>query len=327
MSDVFLSYAREDRATAEKIANALVAKGATVFWDRNIVSGEIWDEVLARELKAARCVIVLWSQHSVASRWVKAEVSEAAERATLLPVLIDQVEIPFQFKPIQTVDLTAWNGSDDDHGFLSLLAGVNRHKTPGENAPAPQSNFSSNLNPVQFRRKRLKLVSWSAVLMVICALSAFALHRVARSKGWFSRPAVPYHTFVQSSEGLAVGDAVLFNGDPVGKITEIAHMPPFSPEGNMFVAFNVRDPFFGLIWTDSRARVQWHPSKQKRSIHITPGGSFPATDTNAILNVTYKFEGGALVGWDQQTGAFIPISETNSLKRGYFLPSEEADAQ
>jgi hypothetical protein len=71
MSDVFISYANSDRERARELANALSARGWSVWWDRNIKAGQSFDEVIERELDAAKSIVVLWSQASIASEWVK----------------------------------------------------------------------------------------------------------------------------------------------------------------------------------------------------------------------------------------------------------------
>src|SRR5688572_21970653 len=102
MNDIFLSYDRSDRERAHKYADVLESAGWSVFWDREIPLGENFDQVIEQELNRSHCVIVLWSTQSIQSRWVKTEASAAAETDRLVPVLIDQVAIPFEFRRIQT---------------------------------------------------------------------------------------------------------------------------------------------------------------------------------------------------------------------------------
>jgi hypothetical protein len=83
MADIFLSYAHEDAARAAGIARLLGDSGWSVFWDRRIVAGVSWDDVVERELARSKCVVVLWSAASVASTWVKTEAGEGLERRTV----------------------------------------------------------------------------------------------------------------------------------------------------------------------------------------------------------------------------------------------------
>ena len=61
MADIFISYAREDKETAQLLADALEQHGLTVFWDRRIPAGRRFDDYIGEQLHAARCVIVVWS--------------------------------------------------------------------------------------------------------------------------------------------------------------------------------------------------------------------------------------------------------------------------
>jgi hypothetical protein len=67
VTDVFISYAREDRDRAHKLADALAAFGWSVWWDRKIITGEAFDQAIERELETAKSIVVLWSEHSIAS--------------------------------------------------------------------------------------------------------------------------------------------------------------------------------------------------------------------------------------------------------------------
>jgi hypothetical protein len=126
MSDIFISYASADRPRAQRMAQALEGEGWTVWWDRKVPPGKAFNEVISEALDAARCVIVLWSKSSVRSDWVKEEAAEAARRKTLVPALIDDVQIPLGFRRIQAARLIGWEGADDDPEFQQLLASVAR---------------------------------------------------------------------------------------------------------------------------------------------------------------------------------------------------------
>jgi len=89
-------------------------RGWSVWWDRKIPPGKSFDETISCALNMARCVVVLWSKTSVVSHWVKEEASEARRRNVLIPVMIEDVEIPLGFRSIQSAQLIGWNG---DLGF------------------------------------------------------------------------------------------------------------------------------------------------------------------------------------------------------------------
>ncbi|MDQ8021812.1 MAG: toll/interleukin-1 receptor domain-containing protein [Moraxellaceae bacterium] len=110
MSHVFLSYANEDRDAARRIVGLLESADWSVWWDRRIPAGQSWSQVLDDALAGMRCMVVLWSRHSVDSNWVYEEAEEGRKRGVLLPVLIDAVEPPRGFRLIQAADLSAWNG-------------------------------------------------------------------------------------------------------------------------------------------------------------------------------------------------------------------------
>jgi hypothetical protein len=55
-SDKFISYASSDRDRARTIAERLSAAGYSVWWDRTIPPGGVFDEVIQEALDAAKCV-------------------------------------------------------------------------------------------------------------------------------------------------------------------------------------------------------------------------------------------------------------------------------
>ena len=80
MGDIFISYKRENRDTAEALAHALEDLGFSTWWDTRLQAGESFSEVIEEKLHVAKCVIVLWSEASVKSRWVRDEATEGLEK-------------------------------------------------------------------------------------------------------------------------------------------------------------------------------------------------------------------------------------------------------
>ncbi|MEN6374635.1 MAG: TIR domain-containing protein [Smithella sp.] len=124
MADVFVSYASEDRETVRKLAGVLESYGYSVWWDRKIIAGQTYDQVIERELDMARAAVVLWSKNSVTSEWVKNEAAAAAEKGVLVPALIENVKLPLEFRRRQTVDLAGWDGDETHSGLTSLHEGI-----------------------------------------------------------------------------------------------------------------------------------------------------------------------------------------------------------
>lgn len=121
MSDIFISYSREDKSKAKQLAEALESLGWSVWWDRIIPAGRTFDEVIEEAIINSRSVIVLWSSHSVSSRWVKLEAQEGLDRQVLIPCKIEDVQIPFAFRNIQAANLTNWNGDKNTQEFRDLV--------------------------------------------------------------------------------------------------------------------------------------------------------------------------------------------------------------
>lgn len=110
MADIFISYASEDRDRVRPLADALQGRGFNVWWDRSLAAGHDYTAVIERELKNAKAVIVVWTQSSAASTFVRDEAGRARDDGRLVPVMLDRVDIPLGFGAFQAEDFTRWNG-------------------------------------------------------------------------------------------------------------------------------------------------------------------------------------------------------------------------
>lgn len=134
---VFLSYASQDRKRIEPLVQALEASGHQVWWDRNVAQGQNFGAVIEEALDRAGCVIVVWTEASVESEWVGNEASSARKRGILVPVLLDAVEVPLEFRHLQLGSLIGWDGDASAQPFREMLASIDRHMKPAPAASVP----------------------------------------------------------------------------------------------------------------------------------------------------------------------------------------------
>ena len=110
-SDVFLSYSRDDQATARKVLELLEEAGISVWWDAKLEGGARFQNVTEFNLENAAAVVVLWSKVSVQSHWVHDEATRGRDRGCLIPVSIDGTLPPLGFRQFQWIDVSqsAWS--------------------------------------------------------------------------------------------------------------------------------------------------------------------------------------------------------------------------
>ena len=102
---VFLSYASQDQAAAQRICEALRAAGIEVWFDQSeLRGGDIWDQKIRREIRDCALFIPIVSQHTQERlegyfryEW-KLAVDRAhlmaTERSFIVPVVIDDTREP-----------------------------------------------------------------------------------------------------------------------------------------------------------------------------------------------------------------------------------------
>ena len=140
MADVFVSYARSDKARVAPLVAAIEAQGWSVWWDPEIAAGQEFDRQIATELKSAAAVVVVWTPTSVESRWVRGEARDAADRGVLVPVRFDAADLPIDVRAIHTTDLDGWGENPASAAVQELLrslgAMINRQRGPRPAAAA-----------------------------------------------------------------------------------------------------------------------------------------------------------------------------------------------
>ena len=124
MTDIFVSYASEDRERVRPLVERLTAQGWSVWWDRELETGSSFETTIEQALASARCVVIAWSQHSINSRWCRAEATEGLERDKLVPLLIDDVRPPLVFRATHTANMLGW--PENDGQLDSVFAAIGK---------------------------------------------------------------------------------------------------------------------------------------------------------------------------------------------------------
>ena len=127
MGDIFISYKREERVHAERIARALRARGLAVWWDADMLPGDEYRQRTHEVLRTCKAAIVVWSKEAAASGWVLDEAQIAKDRGVLVPVVVEQgAPIPIGFGQLHAHTLVGWSGDSTDALFQPVLTAVER---------------------------------------------------------------------------------------------------------------------------------------------------------------------------------------------------------
>ncbi len=182
---VFLSYASQDAAAAQRIAEALRAAGVEVWFDRDeLVGGDAWDAKIRRQIKECALFIPVISANTQARtegyfrlEWRLADQRThlmAKGRAFLVPVVIDDTndadaQVPDSFTEVQWTRLP---GGETPAKFgarvRSLLEGgpasAAQRASPSGGAAAPR--------PAPWAGRRVGRFLWVAGALVACGGAA-----------------------------------------------------------------------------------------------------------------------------------------------------------
>ena len=188
MPDLFISYAREDRATALALAEVLQARGVNVWWDRELTGGGDFASEIEQQLRNSPLALVLWSAASVRSDFVRDESGRARDMQKLLPVRIAEVDLPLGFGTLHTLDMLGWDGDPDDPACQHVVTQVFQRLAQAHGAPtgpadaqALAARQAADDSLTRHRRRRWLLwAAGGAGAVGVASLGAFGWQHVNR---------------------------------------------------------------------------------------------------------------------------------------------------
>ena len=126
MTDVFISYKREERGRCVAIYNALVDLRLSVWFDAHIEPGTDFDREIEREVRAAKAVLVLWSALAADSDWIRAEARTGRQNERLVAARLDDCLPPLEFASVQAVDLFDRPDFQAGEGWRQIVSRIGR---------------------------------------------------------------------------------------------------------------------------------------------------------------------------------------------------------
>jgi hypothetical protein len=199
MAEVFLSYSRTDRPIAQAIAVELQRLGVDVWWDHDLLGGDDYRSRITEVLSRTPVAAVIWSRRSVESQWVVGEASAARERKALIPLNIDGVEPPLDFRPLHQIDMVEWVPGDQLPIILLKAIGGRLGREISYTSPVAQSGTIGRLARratqswyLDFESMLFYLIG-HGVACFLCSLSvAFIVSSAAGSTGFPLPDWMPY---------------------------------------------------------------------------------------------------------------------------------------
>ncbi|MFZ1388794.1 MAG: toll/interleukin-1 receptor domain-containing protein [Thiolinea sp.] len=87
---IFISYSGSDRAIASKVGSSLETANINVWWDAYLLPNEPFEQQIQRILALTNIVLAILSPQTLASEWVRWELSQASQNGIyILPILIN----------------------------------------------------------------------------------------------------------------------------------------------------------------------------------------------------------------------------------------------
>jgi eukaryotic-like serine/threonine-protein kinase len=315
MPDIFLSYSREDQATARRYAQAFEREGLGVWWDVALNPGETFDKVTEQALREARAVVVLWSKHSVDSRWVRSEATQADRYGTLVPVTIEACNRPILFELSHTADLSGWNGDPADARWRALMDGVRRLVGKGGAAPvaAASTQVSSHSSaPPSTSRGPLKLIGWAIGTAALAAAVVVAFN-------WRDKPAAPGQLMrltmsFQEDGRYSVGEDFVRSASisPDGKRVVFTGSDQATGTARLFIRNIDSTQAMPLPGSDEGTEPFWSPDSKSVGFYADGKVKITSVDGGQVRELaTASSTGGA--SWNDQGQILISLQNPGPL--------------
>lgn len=145
--NVFISHSHADIGFVGQLTRDLLAQGSNLSINMpHPEPGEYWVKVIADDIRKADSILVVLSENTTRSEWVRVEIAMALsqERKRIVPIYASKnPDVPFMLRSLQGIDL-----SDPEH-YSSTINQL-RDLLAKEN-PLPQTDIENEIHTRLFK--------------------------------------------------------------------------------------------------------------------------------------------------------------------------------
>jgi len=277
----FISYSRINKEFALKLARELKAAGFPIWLDQlDIPTGTRWDDEIEKALRECGIFMVILTPASIASDNAKDEIGYAIDHGKrILPVLLEDCEIPLRLRRFQYVDFTRMNYTEGVRSAKELLARLIEEESAPTVTKIPASKerltqpskmrsarstsghpkaASSDITKIvkkPFLTKPIAIFAGIAVFVIIVLIAGAS----------FLRTVFPFTE--QTPTGMPTQEIRLTN---TPSPTVIADTPTRAPQRFYVEEFNGNIDWMLFIKSGKKSDFNLKPNNGKLVVHIPP---------------------------------------------------------
>jgi hypothetical protein len=137
MSQIFVSYSRQDTQFVDRFIESLVQMGYDIWMDRqNIGGGALWQNAISDGLFNSQIYVIILSPNSVSSNAVLAELNAAVEyKKTILPIRFQRFEFPPSLQWLAQRNWIDFHEQGFQNGLMKLTQAFATYGTIPQRAP------------------------------------------------------------------------------------------------------------------------------------------------------------------------------------------------
>lgn len=123
MSEIFISYSHADQAFVVELVRFLRSSGVSVWFDKeDLKGGQKWADIIEDEIPSSKIFLICLSDKALGKRGFfhteqqlahKAAMSVPSDEIFIVPVMLDDCEIPRQLRQYHVISLNSANGPNN----------------------------------------------------------------------------------------------------------------------------------------------------------------------------------------------------------------------